>query len=305
MPSKESYRDPRDLPKMKYRKWFDYKLWSSRNYHKTMGAILETFEHELIVARQAAQKARTVLLDHYGKLSQVEFKHQAGLVSEADRAAELAIKTHLADASPGYAFLGEEDAYANPTKLQLDDKKGLWVVDPLDGTTNYVHRFPIFCISIGLVVNRQPVVGVIDVPILNNTYWARRGHGAYMDGQRLEVSKTSNPSNCLAATGFNAEKEEVISTQLNIFTKLVRKVRGVRRPGSAAFDLCMVASGVFDFFWEQELSPWDVAAGQLLVEEARGRVSTFDGGNYNPWFKTLLASNSYVHDDIVKIISTT
>lgn len=264
---------------------------------------METFEYELTVARQAAQKARAVLLDHYGKLSHVEFKHQAGLVSEADRAAELAIKTHLADACPDYGFLGEEDAYVNPTKLQLDDKKGLWVVDPLDGTTNYVHRFPLFCISIALVISRQPVVGVIDVPILNNTYWARRAHGAYVDGQRLQVSQTSNAIHCLAATGFNAEKENVLSTQLNIFTEVVRKVRGVRRPGSAAFDLCMVASGVFDFFWEQELSPWDVAAGQLLVEEAGGRITTYDGGSYNPWHKTLLASNSYVHDEIVKIIS--
>lgn len=264
---------------------------------------MNTFEHELTVARQAAQKARTILLDHYGKLSQVEFKQQAGLVSEADRAAEHAIRTHLTDALPEYAFLGEEDAYVNPLKVNQDDKKGLWVVDPLDGTTNYVHRFPIFCVSIALVINRQPVVGVIDVPILNDTYWCRKGHGAFLNGNRIEVSRTHHMNQSLAATGFNAEKEPVLETQLKIFDRVVRKTRGVRRPGSAAFDLCMVANGVFDFFWEQELSPWDVAAGQLLVEEAGGRISTYDGGAYNPWHKTILASNSFVHDDVVKIIT--
>jgi myo-inositol-1(or 4)-monophosphatase len=264
---------------------------------------LENYEHELTVGRQAAQKARSVLLDHFGKLSQVEFKHQAGMVSEADRAAELAIKTHLMDALPKYGFLGEEEAYVNPTKLQVDDQKGIWVVDPLDGTTNYVHRFPIFCVSIALVINRQPVVGVIDVPILNNTYWARKNHGAFMDGQRLQVSRTGNPAHCLAATGFNAEKEAILNEQLGIFSNIVRKVRGVRRAGSAAFDLCMVASGAFDIFWEQDLSPWDVAAGQLLVDEAGGRITSYEGGTYNPWLKNILATNGHVHDDIVKIIS--
>ncbi|MEY4615658.1 MAG: hypothetical protein RJB66_618 [Pseudomonadota bacterium] len=264
---------------------------------------MNSYDHELAAARQAAQKARSILLDHYGNLSQVEFKHQAGLVSEADRASELAIKTHLMDAFPEYGFLGEEEAYANPTKLQMSDQKGIWVVDPLDGTTNYVHRFPIFCISIALVINHHPVVGVIDVPILNETYWARKGHGAYLNGHRIEVSKTSKMSQSLAATGFNAEKEKTLNEQLPIFERLVKNTRGIRRPGSAAFDLCMVASGVFDFFWEQDLSPWDVAGGQILVEEAGGSLSTFDGGVYNPWNKTILASNGYFHQDIVKIIS--
>ncbi len=276
---------------------------------KFCGASIEeedgliNFEAELIAARQAAQKARTVLLDHFGRLSQVEFKHQAGLVSEADRAAELAIKTHLQDACPQYGFLGEEEAYADPNKINQDDRKGIWVVDPLDGTTNYVHRFPIFCVSIALVVNRQPVVGVIDVPMLNNTYWAHRSKGAYMDGHTIQVSRTQLTNQCLAATGFNAERPEVLSTQLGIFERVVGKTRGIRRPGSAAFDLCMVASGVFDFFWEQDLSPWDVAAGQLLVEEAGGRNSTFGGGLYDPWQKSILSSNSLIHEEIVKIIT--
>jgi myo-inositol-1(or 4)-monophosphatase len=146
-------------------------------------------------------------------------------------------------------------------------------------------------------------VGVIDIPILNETYWAVKGGGAFKNGYPISVSKAADLSRCLAATGFNAERESILNQQLQVFDQLVRKVRGVRRPGSAAFDLCMVASGVFDFFWEQALSPWDVAAGQLLVEEAGGRTSTFLGHAYNPWDESILASNSLVHEEIVKIIS--
>ena len=264
---------------------------------------METYELELEVARQAAQKARHVLLEHFGKLTQVETKLQAGLVSEADRAAELSIKTNLKNAFSDYGFLGEEEAYSNPNQLNIDDKNGVWVVDPLDGTTNYIHQFPIFCVSIALVKNRQPVVGVIDVPILNDTYWSCRGQGSYKNGMKIQVSRTEYLSQCLASTGFNAENESLLVEQLDIYSKVIRKIRGIRRPGSAAFDLCMVASGVYDFFWEHGLSPWDVAAGQLLVEEAGGANSTVEGLAYNPWQKSILSSNGLVHKDIVKIIT--
>lgn len=263
------------------------------------------YEKELNVALQAAAKGREVLLHHFGKVLHVETKYQAGLVSEADRSAEKAIRTHLESAFPDYDFLGEEEAYGKTNLSEPRSQKPIWVVDPLDGTTNFIHGFPIFCVSIGLVVGERPVVGVIDLPILNRTYYGSQGAGAYVDGSRLQVSQTNRLDHCLAATGFNNEKENVLQEQLQIFEKLVRRTRGIRRPGAAAFDLCMVASGAFDYFWEQNLSPWDVAAGQLLVEEAGGRVSTFDGGLYHPWKENLVASNSIVHEEIVKIITTT
>lgn len=262
-----------------------------------------SFDRELTLALQAAAKAREILLLHYGKVVQVESKFQAGIVSEADRSSERAIRLHLESGFPDYLFLGEEESYEANVGPEIESSAPVWVVDPLDGTTNFVHGFPLFCISIGLVINKRPVVGVIDVPILNRTYYATQGGGAFRDGVPLQVSKTERLDHCLAATGFNNEKEDVLVRQLEIFNRLVRKTRGIRRPGAAAFDLCMVAEGAFDYFWEQNLSPWDVAAGQLILEEAGGRVSTFDGGLYDPWQDNLVGSNSLVHDDIVKIIS--
>lgn len=263
------------------------------------------YEAELIAAKEAAQKSRHILLGHFGRLTQVSEKFQAGLVSEADKAAEKAIQTHLKDCCPQLEFLGEESAYEHPeihAAKALD--QSLWVVDPLDGTTNYVHGFPIFCISIGLVVNRIPVLGVIDVPYLNDTYWAVRGQGAFKNGHPIKVSATQNMKKCLAATGFNVERPENIEEQLLIFSNIAKSSRGIRRPGAAAFDLCMVASGVFDFFWEKYLSPWDVAAGQVLVEEAGGRLSTYKGESYNPWCDTIIASNGVVHDEVIRVMTS-
>jgi myo-inositol-1(or 4)-monophosphatase len=264
------------------------------------------YSDELRAAKEAAQKARHILLNHFGRLTQVSEKFQAGLVSEADRAAERAIQTHLADCCPQHQFLGEEGAFEKPTdQVETGLGQSLWVVDPLDGTTNYVHNFPIFCVSIGLVVNRVPVVGVIDVPCLNDTYWAVKGQGAFKNGQPIKVSNAQNMKRCLAATGFNVEKPENFDEQLKIFANIARNTRGVRRPGAAAFDLCMVASGVFDFFWEKYLSPWDVAAGQVLVEEAGGRTSTYSGEAYHPWSSTILASNGSVHDEVLQVFART
>jgi myo-inositol-1(or 4)-monophosphatase len=264
------------------------------------------YSEELTAAKEAAQKARHILLNYFGRLTQVSEKFQAGLVSEADCAAEKAIQTHLADCCPQYQFLGEEGSYDKPTgQVATGLDQSLWVVDPLDGTTNYVHNFPIFCVSIGLVINRVPVLGVIDVPYLNDTYWAVRGQGAFKNGQAIKVTNSQSMKNCLASTGFNIEKPNNFDDQLKIFASMAKNTRGVRRPGAAAFDLCMVASGVFDFFWEQYLSPWDVAAGQVLVEEAGGRVSTYFGENYNPWSSTILASNGKVHSELLQVMKNT
>ncbi len=261
------------------------------------------FENELKVAQEAAQLARSVLLKYFGNLKNIEFKEQAGLVSEADRAAEKVIKNHLLASFADYGFLGEEEAFENSGNIDSHRCESVWVVDPLDGTTNYIHRFPIFCISISLVINQKPVLGVIDVPRLNDTYWATLGAGSYHNGKRIYTSSSNKLINCLAGTGFNSERKDILEEQLKKFDKIVGNVRGIRRSGSAAYDLCMVASGVFDFFWEQNLSPWDVAGGQIIVDEAGGKNSCFDGSEFNPWKNSLLSSNGKVHQSIVKIIS--
>jgi myo-inositol-1(or 4)-monophosphatase len=216
-------------------------------------------------ARKAAQKGREVLLHYFGQLKQVQEKAQAGLVSEADVESERVIASVLKESFPEIPFMGEEGAF---TSRDSQVQANSWVVDPLDGTTNYVHGFHVFCVSIGLQWKGEIVLGVVDVPLLNKTYWSAKGQGAYVNGQRLNVSSKTNIKDSLLATGFFHDNREALAQQLKIFSDLVFEARGIRRPGAAAYDLCLVAEGVFDAFWEPNLKPWDAAAGVSLVREA-------------------------------------
>jgi myo-inositol-1(or 4)-monophosphatase len=249
----------------------------------------------LHTAIKAVSLGRAVLLNYFGNLEHIEEKFQAGLVSEADKESERVIAEHLKKHFPEIEFLGEE-SYAAGAKVEWKSAgaQGRWILDPLDGTTNYIHRFPIFCISLGLEINGKIQVAVIDVPMLNETYTAIRGQGAFVNGRRLSVSKTDTFKKALLATGFVAEHEHVISEQLKIFSEIVRKSRGVRRPGAAAYDLALVARGVFDGYWERNIQPWDAAAGILLVEEAGGVVQTYRGEEYTPYKNSIVAGNAVV-----------
>lgn len=259
---------------------------------------------ELVAALEAARQARSILTHHFGKLVNIEEKHLAGLVSEADRASEEVIQSVLAKHFPEYDFYGEEESYAQDKKLSLQDHpRPIWVVDPLDGTTNYVHRFPIFCSSIGLVIKGVPVVGVVDAPILRECFYGVKGQGAYCNDKKIHVSANHLAQNALGATGFFPDDRLALEEQLRVFSKIVSQTRGIRRAGAAAYDLCMVANGVFDFFWESNLKAWDTAAGQLLVTEAGGKVTTYRGKNHVPGMNSILASNSHLHNEIVNEIA--
>lgn len=251
------------------------------------------WQDELHVAIKACRLGREVLLKYFGNLERVEEKDQAGLVSEADKESEKVISDYLLRAFPQSEVLGEEGNYADGTKIEAA-KPGVWrwILDPLDGTTNYVHRFPVFCISLGLEVDGELKLAVIDVPILGEVYTAIRGQGAYVNGRPMKVSSTEKLKDSLLSTGFFADDEKSLEEQLKIFSKLVRMCRGVRRPGAAAYDLAMVARGVFDAFWEKNLKPWDSAAGQLLVEEAGGIVKTYRGQDHNPYRNSIIAGNA-------------
>jgi myo-inositol-1(or 4)-monophosphatase len=247
-------------------------------------------------ALDAVSLGRQVLLSYFGNLEHIEEKFQAGLVSEADKESERVIAEHLKKVFPQTEFLGEEtfaSLHAPGSKVRAlpPSAEGRWILDPLDGTTNYIHRFPIFCISLGLEVQGQMQVAVIDVPLLNETYTAIRGQGAFVNGKPMKVSQTQELGKAFLATGFVAEHENVISEQLQIFSNMVRKCRGVRRPGAAAYDLAQVARGVFDGYWERNIQPWDAAAGILLVEEAGGTVTTYRGQAYNPYKNSIIAGN--------------
>ncbi|MEZ0392346.1 MAG: inositol monophosphatase family protein [Pseudobdellovibrionaceae bacterium] len=249
------------------------------------------WEAVLYKAIKAARLGREVLLHYFGRLEKIEEKFQAGLVSEADKESEKAIFDYLRKNFPEDEFVGEESTL-DPTKIPPSQAKGRWIVDPLDGTTNYIHRFPVFCVSIGYEYQGRIQVGVIDVPLLGEVYTAIRGHGAFVNGQRLQVSSTKTIHDSLLATGFFGENEAQLQEQLRVFSDVVRKCRGVRRAGAAAYDLAQVARGVFDGFWEKGLKPWDSAAGLLLVEEAGGQVCTYRGQEYSPYKNSIIATNA-------------
>lgn len=253
----------------------------------------------LVAAQSAAKAGSQVLLSYFGKLKQVSEKFQAGLVSEADVDSEKAIQAELLKAIPA-KFLGEESSQLK--SRSWSEGGNWWIVDPLDGTTNYVHGFPVFCISIALMWEGEVVLGLVDVPMIGATYWALKGQGAFLNGKRLRVSDRTTIRNSLLATGFYRDDHEALKEQLAIFTKLVFEARGIRRAGAAAYDLCLVAEGVFDAFWEKHLMPWDTAAGILMVREAGGRVTDYSGNDFNFTYNSVMASNGRLHDEILNTI---
>ena len=256
----------------------------------------------LFASLKACRLGRQVLLSYFGELKKIEEKFHAGLVSEADKESERVIKGFLMEKFPNSFFLGEETFFENQQDKKTD--QGKWICDPLDGTTNYVHQFPIFCISLAFEWNDQVQVGVIDVPILNETYSAIRGQGAFVNGRPISINKNKDFSKSLLATGFFPDDKLALAEQLKYFGSIVGDCRGVRRAGAAAYDLCQVARGVFDGFWEKDLSPWDVAAGQLLVEESGGVVRTYNNEMHNPYSRSIVAGNSDIVGEIIKRFKT-
>ncbi len=259
-----------------------------------------TLKDRLYLAIRAARVGREILLQHAGNLKQIEKKHLAGWVSEADKQSEQAIFAFLRSHFPTDEYLGEESA---EQKLDLrPSEKGRWVLDPLDGTTNYLHGFPMYAVSLAYEQNGLTQLAVIDMPALGEVYTALRGGGAHLNGQRLQVSATERLEEALMATGFFGEIPERLAEQMTHFTKLVVKTRGIRRAGAAAYDLCLVARGVFDAYWEKGLSPWDTAAGLLMVEEAGGIVTNYKGEAYHPYMDSVVAGNPSVHALVLKEI---
>lgn len=257
------------------------------------------FVKALESAKDAAQEARKVLLHYYGHLSKVREKGAEGLVSEADVESEKTIKNVLAKNFPEIPMLGEEGASESG---RWSVPETTWIVDPLDGTTNYIHQMHVWNISIGLKYRGELVVGVVDVPILNDTYTAYKGGGAFLNGKPIRVSERKLLKDSLLATGFFPHLD--LEEQIRIFSKLVREVRGVRRAGAAAYDLCLVAQGVFDGFWEKNLKPWDAAAGTLLIREAGGRVLNYKGEEYDVSDSSLLAANPYLINGLLTYLNS-
>lgn len=246
----------------------------------------------LDIATEAALSGGAVLQAHWGKLEDIREKGRPGdLVTEADRAAEEAVLSVLKRHVPEHSILAEESG-------QLGDRQSefLWAIDPLDGTTNYAHQYPCVAVSIGLLIEGIPQVGVVFNPIHQELFRAAKGLGATCNRRSIRVSSTTELEKSLLVTGFAYDRRQTPDTNYPEFAHLTHLTQGVRRDGSAALDLAYVAAGRFDGYWERGLSIWDIAAGIVLVEEAGGKVTAYDQSPIDLTSGRLLATNGRIHD---------
>lgn len=219
------------------------------------------------------------------------------LVTEADHAAEKAIFDVIQSDFPGHALLSEEAGEI------IQDASYKWIIDPIDGTVNFAHGIPLCCVSIALEQEGKIIMGAVLNPFLQELFFAQKGWGATLNDRKLQVSSQQNVGASCLVTGFPYTYLDAPNGPLTVFEKLIRKGIPVRRLGSAAIDLCWVAAGRFDGFYEHKLQAWDSAAGWLIVEEAGGRVTDFQGNSYSPYQPHLLATNGHIHNDLLTIIN--
>jgi myo-inositol-1(or 4)-monophosphatase len=250
----------------------------------------------LQVAITAAKEAGRIQMEHFGHSHPVEYKEEFNPVTEVDRLCERAIVKMILNAFPDHDILTEESPFKGKGSLWK------WIIDPVDGTTNYFHGFPCFCVSIGLEVEGEVKIGVVYVPTLNELFHAEKGKGAFLNGERIVVSRVDRLNRSLLCTGFPYDVHEQVDFYLRYFRQFMAKSFAIRRPGSAAIDLSYLAAGRFDGFWEFKLRAWDVAAVSLMVTEAGGKVTDFQGQAFNIYSEEILASNGLIHEEMLQTI---
>ncbi len=251
---------------------------------------------ELEAAIAAAKAAGEVLRNGFGQHQEVKYKGEVDLVTKADENAEQTIKGILQETFPHYGMLAEE---SGSLEGEGDTR---WIVDPLDGTTNYAHGVPVFCTSIALEKDSEVVLGVVHDPVANEIYAAERGSGATLNGEPILVSHTDEPIRALLATGFPYDRNEV-PVALEIFGQFALRTQSMRRLGSAALDLCYVAAGRLDGYYERGIKVWDIAAGVLILREAGGKVTDYSGHELDLERGEVVASNGPLHPDLVSVTS--
>jgi myo-inositol-1(or 4)-monophosphatase len=249
----------------------------------------------LETARGAAQDAGRALMERFRSGVRVAKKGRIDLVTEMDLRAQEIILERIRSRFPGHGILAEEGCALEGTEPYR------WIVDPLDGTTNYAHGYRFFCVSVAVEEEGRLVAGVVHDPVTEETFSALRGRGAVLNGLPIRVSGEESLVDSLLVTGFSYRMEE-IERNLLLFERVIRRARAVRRDGSAALDLCYVACGRFDGFWELSLNAWDVAAGSLILEEAGGRLSLFDGSACTIHDRELLATNGRIHEGLSRVL---
>jgi len=255
-----------------------------------MSSFLET-------AAAAARAAAAVIKRDFGRPAGVRLKARMNPVTETDLAAEHAALQVLERAFPSHDILTEESAQA-PRRSDY-----LWVVDPMDGTVNFTHAYPCVCASVGLLGGGELLAGAVCDPIRDELFTAEKGKGAALNGSPIRVSPVSALEGSLLCTGFPYRLVENPGETFRVFERVSLLAQGVRRDGSAALDICYVAAGRFDGFWERELKPWDTAAGVLILREAGGLATDFSGRQFDPFVPEIAATNSRIHDELIRALS--
>jgi myo-inositol-1(or 4)-monophosphatase len=251
----------------------------------------------LTVALEAAHRAGALLRDNWLKPKTIEVKTDiVDLVTNVDKAADALITSMLRMHFPTHQIIAEESAVTG------QESPYRWYIDPLDGTTNFAHNFPHFCVSIALMHESQMIVGVVYDPLRDETFCASRGNGATLNGHPVHVSPASILEQALVLTGFPYDRRKRSEFYLRFYQAFMVRTQGVRRSGSAALDLCYVACGRADGFWEWRLHPWDTAAGSLIVEEAGGKMSNFFGESFDVLGEQTLASNGPLHQEMIEVL---
>ena len=257
---------------------------------------MESDSDLLAMATAIARNAGKILLTHFREDHQISKKGQIDLVTEMDLKAETLIVDQIRRRFPDHEILAEEQGY------QAGNGPYKWIIDPLDGTTNYAHGYRFFSVSIAVEYERELVLGVVYDPVTEELFSAARGQGATLNNQPIHVSDEDQLIDSLLVTGFSYDREE-IKKNLEFFNRMILHSRSIRRDGSAALDLCYVACGRFEGFWELSLNPWDVAAGRLIVEEAGGSVTTFRGSPSTIYEPELLTSNGKIHSAMMALLT--
>jgi myo-inositol-1(or 4)-monophosphatase len=247
------------------------------------------------IAIQAAMEAGLIQKLHLGKIQsdKVGLKKKFDYVTEVDHASEAKIIEVIKGKYPDHKFFAEETVKDGPGGYR-------WIVDPLDGTTNYIHALPVFAVSIALEYEGEIILGVVYDPSRDDLFVAEKGKGAFLNGRRIHVSRTKEFELCLLGTGFPFKSKAYLDAYLASFEKLLLQTSGIRRMGAVAIDFCYLACGRFDGFWEIGLSPWDVAAGYLIIKEAGGVMTDFFGGNDPIWSGNVIASNGKIHETMLR-----
>ncbi len=247
--------------------------------------------------QEALRRGGAVLRKHFGTPRNIQYKGKLDLVTDADRRAEDTVVGFLAREFPTFGILAEE-------RSEIEASSGRrWILDPLDGTTNYAHGYPFFCVSLALEEQGRIVWGGVYDPMREELFTARCNHGARLNSRRIRVSTVTRLDRALLCTGFPYDVHESSDDNLRHFTAFIKTAQAIRRDGSAALDLCYVGAGRFDGFWEMKLKPWDIAAGLLIVIEAGGAVTDFSGAPPVLTGGKILASNSHIHSSMVDILN--